>query len=302
MECIGQRPVGYRLENGDPFVVTWHVANVTNLIISTESLTDSNIEVRHAKNESTMIMDRCGTQNKRVLHKFAKVPWLKLRRDNSVVDSDLLSTRNPWPSRRLDQMKKDKTRLRRKTETLGMDDTMEVPLTRVSEESDARGSRDPVAHPVETSIAQQTAPDLVLWSDEPGGLLEPAQEERKARGKSVPLGPNPVEKATHELTHPSFRNWCNYCVRARAADDPHHRQRHKEPEFPIILADCCFMQDAPGSELVTILDMLDVAVGMMAVNQQYEHWALRCNTPGAKRLSSSVYQSVPRHQWVQFRT
>ena len=156
VECIGQRQVGYRLENGDPFVVTWHVANVTNLIISTESLTDSNIEVRHAKNESTMIMDRCGTQNKRVLHKFAKVPWLKLRRDNRVVDSDLLSTRNPWPSRRLDQMKQDKTRLRRKTETLGMDDTMEVPLTRVSEESDARGSRDPVAHPVETSIAQQT--------------------------------------------------------------------------------------------------------------------------------------------------
>ena len=54
------------------------------------------------------------------------------------------------------------TRLRRKKETLGMDDTLEVPLTRGSEGSDARGSRDPVAHPVETSIAQRTAPDLVL--------------------------------------------------------------------------------------------------------------------------------------------
>ena len=104
----------------------------------------------------------------------------------------------------------------------------------------------------------------MLWSDEPGGLLEPAQEERKARGKSVPIGPNPAEKATHELTHTSFRNWCSYCVRARAADDPHHRQPHKEPEFPIIMADYCFMQDAPGSELFTILDMLDVALGMMA--------------------------------------
>ena len=28
MECIGQRRVGHRLENGEPFVVTWHVANV----------------------------------------------------------------------------------------------------------------------------------------------------------------------------------------------------------------------------------------------------------------------------------
>ena len=61
-------------------------------------------------------------------------------------------------------------------------------VTRGPEDSVARGSRDPVAHPVETSIAQRTAPDLVLWSDEPGGLLEPAQEERKARGKSVPIG------------------------------------------------------------------------------------------------------------------
>ena len=34
-------------------------------------------------------MDRCGTQTSVILHKFAKVPWLKLRRDNSVVDSDL---------------------------------------------------------------------------------------------------------------------------------------------------------------------------------------------------------------------
>ena len=86
---IGQRQVGYRLENGEPFVVTWHVANVMNLIISTESLMAANIEVRHARNESSMIMDRCGTRSSVVLHKFAKEPWLKLYRDNSVLDSDL---------------------------------------------------------------------------------------------------------------------------------------------------------------------------------------------------------------------
>ena len=89
VDCIGQRQVGNRLENGEPFVVTWHVANVRNLIISTESLTGANIEVRHAEDESSMIMDRCGTQTSVILHKFPKVPWLKLRRDNSVLDSDL---------------------------------------------------------------------------------------------------------------------------------------------------------------------------------------------------------------------
>ena len=39
---------------------------------------------------------------------------------------------------------------------------------------------------------------------------------------------------------------------------------HRVPEFPIIMADYCFMQDALGSELFTILDMLDVALGIMA--------------------------------------
>ena len=93
-------------------------------------------------------------------------------------------------------MKRDETRLRRKKETLGMDDTVEILETHGSEGSDERGSRDPITQQVETSIAQRSAPDLVLWSDEPGALLEPVQEERKARGKSVQR-----EKATHELTH-----------------------------------------------------------------------------------------------------
>ena len=84
MECIVQRQVEYRLENGEPFVVTWHVANVTNLIISTESFTGANIEVRHAKNESSMITDRCDTRTSVILHKFAKVPWLKLRVETTV--------------------------------------------------------------------------------------------------------------------------------------------------------------------------------------------------------------------------
>ena len=261
VECIGQRQVGYRLENGEHFVSTRHVANVTNLFISTESLTGSNIEVRRAKNESSMTMDWCGTQTGLILHKFAMVFWLKLRRDNGVTDSDLRTVAvnaKPMAIEEIGSDEERQTRLRRKKETRRMGDTWRLPQRSGSEGSDARGSRDLVALPVETSKAQRTAPDLVLWSDELGGLLEPAQEERKARGKSVTIGPNPAEKATHEFTHTSFRNWCSYCVRAGAADDPHHRQPHTESEFPIIMADYCFMQDAPGSELFTILDMLDV--------------------------------------------
>ena len=189
-----------------------------------------------------------------------------------------------------------------------MDDTLEVHARFTG--SDARGSRDHVAHPVDTSIAQRTAPDLVFWSDKPGGLLEPAQE-RKARRKSVPIGSNPAEKATHELTHTRFRNCCSYCVRAGAADDPHHRQPHKEPEFPIIMSDLLYAADAPGSELFTMhvtikkkkrkkILYVVTAVGtfgsLATANRHLlidgesaiRALGVRFNTLGAKRQSSSV--------------
>ena len=59
----------------------------------------------------------------------------------------------PMAIEEIDSDEERQTRLRRKKETLGMDDTLEVLPTRGSEGSDARGSRDPFAHPVETSIA-----------------------------------------------------------------------------------------------------------------------------------------------------
>ena len=121
---------GYRLENGEPFVVTWHVANVTNLIISTESLMAANIEVRHARNESSMIVDRCGTRSSAVLHKFAKVPWLKLYRDNSVLDSDLRIAAINTNAIAIDEIDSDEERRSRHLEIQG---------TRGTEGSDARG-------------------------------------------------------------------------------------------------------------------------------------------------------------------
>ena len=147
MECMGQRQVGYRLETGEPFVMTWHVANVTNLIISTESLMAANIEVRHARNESSMIMDRCGTRSSVALHKFEKVPWLKLYRDNSVLDSDLRIAAINTNAMAIDEIDSDeerRSRLRRKKETLEKDDNLEIQGTRGTEGSDARGSRDPL--------------------------------------------------------------------------------------------------------------------------------------------------------------
>ena len=241
VECIGQRQVGYRLENGEPFVATWHVANVTNLIISAVSLTGANIEVTHAKNESSLIMDRCGTQISVMLHKFAQVSWLKLRRDNSVMDSDLkiaaVNTK-PMAIEEIDSDEDRRTRLRRKKEALGMDDTVEVLLT--------QGMRHVVPEIVSRTQLKHR------WRSEQHlirccGVMSLVDYSNQLRRREKPkerasqFCPNPAAKATHELTHTSFHNWCSCCVRARTAGDPHHRQPHKDPEFPIIMADYCFM-------------------------------------------------------------
>ena len=107
-------------------------------------------------------------------------------------------------------------------------------------------------------------------------------------------------------------------------------------QCPLLLPHYCFMQDAPGSELFTILDMLDVALGMMAaisvaekgpatheVSPVVEYLracrrkkvicridgekaprtlAWQHTTPGAKKLSSSVDPSIPQNRWVRLRT
>ena len=69
--------------------MTWHVSDATNVIISSESVTAANIEVRLETCGSSLIMDRSDTRTSAVLYKFAKVPWLKLCRDDTVMDAGL---------------------------------------------------------------------------------------------------------------------------------------------------------------------------------------------------------------------
>ena len=77
-----------------------------------------------------------------VLHEFAEAPWLKLRRDDTVLDSELriaaLSTR-PVAIKEIDS---EQTRPKKKKETLGMDDTMEIHKSDAAASSGARSSTD----------------------------------------------------------------------------------------------------------------------------------------------------------------
>ena len=112
-------------------------------------------------------------------------------------------------------------------------------------------------------------------------LVEHSNQLRK-RGKpearafpSVRMQRRKPRTSSH--THTRFRNWCSNCVRARAADC-------KEPEIPLTMADYCYVQDAPGKELFTILDMLDIALGMMAAT------SVQDNRPATYVVSAVVEQ------------
>ena len=70
-------------------MVTWHVSDVTNLIISTESVKAANIEVRLKTCGSSLVTNRSDTRTSAVLYKFAKVSWVELCRDDTVMDAGL---------------------------------------------------------------------------------------------------------------------------------------------------------------------------------------------------------------------
>ena len=90
-----------------------------------------------------------------VLHKFAKVPWLKLQRDNSVLDSDLriapVSTR-PMAIKEIDSEEERETSTLEEEERNAGNEMRPWRFTKThsSANPDARGSTDPIPQPVET--------------------------------------------------------------------------------------------------------------------------------------------------------
>ena len=85
----------------------------------------------------------------------------------------------------------------------------------------------------------------LIWCCGVMSLVEHSNQlrKRKARGKSVPIGPNAT--STHKF--PKL---------AAVACEPEPQTIHitdnpsREPEFRINMADYCFVQDAPGKEFV----------------------------------------------------
>jgi hypothetical protein len=75
---------------------------------------------------------------------------------------------------------------------------------------------------------------------------KPCDEEEADKPKQIwkPLKPTVKEVEEHNLTHLPFRNWCIFCVKGKAKDDPHKRRikQDEEQEIPIVSIDYMFME------------------------------------------------------------
>ena len=111
-------------------------------------------------NESSMIMDRSGTHPSVVLHSFAMVPWLKLRRDETVLDRELkiaaLITTDGNRGHRVGGRERQTRLKKREREALVMDEKIEINKSHAPTSSGARSSTDQIPQPSETSIAQRS--------------------------------------------------------------------------------------------------------------------------------------------------
>ena len=79
------------------------------------------------------------------------------------------------------------------------------------------------------------------------------EEKRRARVKSAPVLPTDKERdrEEHEVTHATFRSWCEACVAGRATEDSHKRSA-TEPSVPLVAMDYGFFGRDTDVGLATI--------------------------------------------------
>ena len=81
------------------------------------------------------------------------------------------------------------------------------------------------------------------------------EEERQARVKSAPVLPRDKEREEHEVTHATFRSWCEAFVAERATEDSHKRSA-TEPSVPLVAMDYGFLGRDTDVDLATILVLI----------------------------------------------
>ena len=67
--------------------------------------------------------------------------------------------------------------------------------------------------------------------------------------KKAPRRPTEEEVQEHNVCHIPFRAWCPHCVKGKAMNDPHMRDREEVGEFPTVSIDYCFLHIGEGEEM-----------------------------------------------------
>lgn len=233
----GQKIITYVLDNGEELAITWNVANVNCLILSTAALRRGGATAVLAPERSMLCTVRGGCVD---LVSQSDVPWLRLRRQVHGVRA----ARSPMAIEEEDPDAAGAATSDR------LEDVRSAPAasSAVAEDSaPALAARPAAAEPVRRGPAP----------------VETSEEARDPRGVRVPDGPTCAEKEIHNLPHIPFRAWCSCCTRGAAADDPHNaRSENMTPVKPVIMMDYTFVTDPPY-EMLTFLVVYDIELGMV---------------------------------------
>ena len=77
----------------------------------------------------------------------------------------------------------------------------------------------------------------------------PKPEASPPQTKKAPCRPTEEEVQEHNVCHIPFRAWCPHCVKGKAMNDPHMRDREEVGEFPTVSIDYCFLHIGEGEEM-----------------------------------------------------
>ena len=100
-----------------------------------------------------------------------------------------------------------------------------------------------------------------MWSDELDGVLGPGQERKRQRQDHVHWPQ--CSREGHVQAHHEFPKLVQLLRTRQSRRQSTSQLTDKELEFPIVLADYCSVQHAPDKQMFTILNILDIALGMM---------------------------------------
>ena len=82
-----------------------------------------------------------------------------------------------------------------------------------------------------------------------------AEEERQAKVEGAPVLPTDTERDEYEVTHATFRSWCEACGAGRATEDSHKRSA-TEPSVPLVAMDYGLLGCDTDVDLATILVLI----------------------------------------------